>query len=61
MTVPGNGAIGMYKATSLRRFVEHLPSRYQMSQGLSALCAVVVDADEKTGRARRIERIRIEE
>ena len=61
MTGPVNGVIGMDKATSLRRFVDHLPSRYQMAQGLSALCAVVVDADEKTGRARRIERSRIEE
>ena len=61
MTGPVNGVIGMDKATSLRRFVDHLPSRYQMAQGLSALCAVVVDADEKTGRVRRIERIRIEE
>ncbi|MCK9252479.1 MAG: TIGR00282 family metallophosphoesterase [Clostridiaceae bacterium] len=61
MTGPVNGVIGMDKATSLRRFVDHLPTRYQMAQGPSALCAVVVDADEKTGRARRIERIRIEE
>jgi hypothetical protein len=61
MTGPTDGVIGMDRASSLRRLVDHLPSRYQIAHGLSALCAVVIQADPQTGRAVSIERIRIEE
>lgn len=61
MTGPTGGVIGMDRASSLRRLVDHLPSRYQMAHGPSALCAVVVEADPQTGRALSIERIRVEE
>jgi hypothetical protein len=61
MTGPTDGVIGMEKEASLRRFVDHLPAHYELARGPSAICAVVVDADPATGRARRIERVRIEE
>lgn len=61
MTGPTNGVIGMERETSLRRFVDHLPAYYEVAHGPSALCAVCVAADPETGRATRIERIRIEE
>ncbi len=61
MTGPTNGVIGMEKESSLRRFVDRLPAPYAVAHGPSALCAVVVAADPATGRATRIERIRIDE
>jgi len=61
MTGPVNGVIGMDRTTSLRRLVDHLPSRYQLADGPTALCGVIVEADPETGRARSIRRIRIEE
>lgn len=61
MTGPVNGVIGMDKEASLRRFVDHLPSRYQVAKGPSALCAIIVEADPATGLAEGIRRIRVEE
>lgn len=61
MTGPTDGVIGMERETSLRRFVDRLPAHYELARGPSAICAVVVEADPATGRASRIERIRIEE
>ena len=61
MTGPTDGVIGMERETSLRRFIDHLPAHYELARGPSAICAIVVDADPTTGRARRIERVRIEE
>lgn len=61
MTGPTDGVIGMERETSLRRFVDHLPAHYELARGPSAICAIVIDADPATGRARRIERVRIEE
>lgn len=61
MTGPVKSIIGMDKAASFRRIIDHLPSRYRVAQGSSALCAVLIQADPATGKAVSIERIRIEE
>ncbi len=61
MTGPTDGVIGMDRTVSIRRLVDRLPARYQVARGPCTLCAVVVQADRQTGRARQIERIRVEE
>ncbi len=61
MTGPSGGVIGMDRDSSLRRFVSHLPSPYQVSDGPAQLNAIFLEADPKTGRALHIERIFISE
>ena len=61
MTGPVNGVIGMDRASSLRRLVDHLPARYQLADGPNVLCGIIVESDPQTGLARSIRRIRIEE
>lgn len=57
MCGPEDSVIGMDVAGSLDRFRTQRPCRFQVAPGPVRLCGVVVDVDEKTGRALRIERI----
>ena len=61
MTGPTDGVIGMERASSLRRLVDRLPSQYAVANGRSSLCAVVIEADPASGRAIRIDRIKVDE
>jgi metallophosphoesterase (TIGR00282 family) len=61
MTGPVDGIIGMDSASSLRRFVDRLPSPFATAQGRAMINAVWIEADPATGRAISIERIRIVE
>jgi metallophosphoesterase (TIGR00282 family) len=61
MTGPIDGIIGMDRTSSLRRFVERLPSPYESAHGRGIFSAVVVTADPRTGQATRIERVQIQE
>ena len=58
MTGPHNGVIGMDKTAVLRRFLDGLPARFEVASGDVQMNAVLIDVDEATGRARRIERLR---
>ena len=57
MTGPHDGIIGMDREGSLSRFLNAMPSRFEAATGNPRLNGVVVEADEKTGRATRITRI----
>jgi len=57
MTGPHDSIIGMERAAVLARFVTGLPSRMEPASANPRLQAVVIDADERTGLARAIERI----
>lgn len=59
MTGPVDGIIGMETASSLRRFVERLPSPFEVAPGRAMINAVRIEADPATGRALSIERIRL--
>ncbi|MDH5631737.1 MAG: TIGR00282 family metallophosphoesterase [Gammaproteobacteria bacterium] len=61
MTGCYDSVIGMNHTKSLKRFVQKLPERAEVAEGAASLCAVLVDIDETTGHARRIERIRLNE
>ena len=57
MTGPHDSIIGMEKEPSLARFLNAMPSRFEPATGNPRLNGVVVEADEKTGRALAITRI----
>jgi 2',3'-cyclic-nucleotide 2'-phosphodiesterase len=55
MTGPHDGVIGVERDPVIQRFLTGMPVRFETASGDLRLHAVVVDADEVTGRARRIE------
>jgi 2',3'-cyclic-nucleotide 2'-phosphodiesterase len=57
MTGPHDSIIGVEVEPSLNRFRTALPSRFDVATGNPRLNAVVIDADEATGRATDIERL----
>jgi hypothetical protein len=59
MCGPHDSVLGRNVAAVLQRFLTQIPQRMEVAEGDVALCGVIVDVDENTGRARSIERIRI--
>ena len=57
MTGPRDGVIGAKKEQAIRRFLLGVKVRYEPAEGDSQFCAALADVDEKTGKARGIERI----
>ena len=61
MTGPYDSIIGMRTERVLQRFLLQSRVAFEVAKGLVQLAAVVVDVDEKDGRARSIERLLIPE
>jgi metallophosphoesterase (TIGR00282 family) len=59
MTGPYEGVIGVKKELIIDRFLHNMPMRFEPATGDPRLCAVVVDCDDATGRARSIKRIMV--
>ncbi|HZR24817.1 MAG TPA: TIGR00282 family metallophosphoesterase [Vicinamibacterales bacterium] len=57
MTGPHDSIIGMEVAPSLARFLTALPQKFETATGNPRLNAVIVEADDQTGRATDIERV----
>lgn len=57
MTGSYAGVIGMDRADVIARFTSPISKRAQHSTGEVRICAVVIDVDETTGRAREISRL----
>jgi 2',3'-cyclic-nucleotide 2'-phosphodiesterase len=57
MTGARDSVIGIEKELAIRRFLQQMPVRFACAKRNPRLCAVVVEVDETTGRARGIERI----
>ncbi|MBI2829448.1 MAG: TIGR00282 family metallophosphoesterase [Acidobacteria bacterium] len=57
MTGGHDSIIGMEKEPSLARFLNAMPSKFEPATGNPRLNGVVVEADDKTGRATRVARI----
>jgi metallophosphoesterase (TIGR00282 family) len=57
MTGPHDSIIGMEREPSLARFLNGMPSRFEPATGNPRLNGVIVDADDKTGRAIAVRRI----
>jgi 2',3'-cyclic-nucleotide 2'-phosphodiesterase len=61
MTGPYDGVIGVKKELVVGKFLNNMPVRFEAASGDVRLCAVVIDCDETTGRARSIERVMVSE
>jgi len=57
MTGPHDSIIGMEVAPSLTRFLTGMPSKFEPAAGNPRLHGVIIEADDRTGRAVRIARI----
>jgi metallophosphoesterase (TIGR00282 family) len=57
MTGPHDSVVGVEIEAALGRFLTGLPARFETAAGNPRLNAVMIDADEKTGRATAIERL----
>jgi metallophosphoesterase (TIGR00282 family) len=59
MTGPYDGVIGVNKEQIITRFLNNMPTRFEPATADARLCAVVVDADDVTGKARSMKRIMV--
>ncbi len=57
MTGPHDSIIGMEREPSLARFLSGMPSKFEPATANPRLNGVVIEADDKTGRATKITRI----
>ena len=57
MTGPHDSVIGVEKSAILQRFLTALPQRFETATENPRLNAVIIDADEMTGRAKAIGRV----
>ena len=57
MTGPFDSVIGRNKEQILSRFLTQMPTKFEMADGDIQLHGVVIDIDDKTGRANSIKRI----
>ena len=57
MTGPYDSVIGVKKELVINRFLTNMPARFEAARGDVRLCAVVIDCDESSGKARSIKRI----
>ena len=60
MTGPYDSVIGVKKELVMGKFLSNMPVRFEPATGDVRLCAVVVDCDNATGQARKIERVMIQ-
>ncbi|WP_028399055.1 TIGR00282 family metallophosphoesterase [Ectobacillus panaciterrae] len=59
MTGPYDGILGMDRQAVLKKFLTGLPVRFEVTSGRKQLSAVYIDIDPNTGKAKKIERILI--
>jgi metallophosphoesterase (TIGR00282 family) len=57
MTGPHDSIIGMEREPALARFLNGMPSRFEPATGNPRLNGIIVDADDRTGRALAVRRI----
>jgi hypothetical protein len=57
MTGPYESVIGMDRETVIQKFLDQLPTRFEVAKGDVRLSAVLLEADAETGRALSIQRI----
>ncbi|MBB6672836.1 TIGR00282 family metallophosphoesterase [Cohnella nanjingensis] len=61
MTGPRDGVLGMERENVIRKFITGMPTRFQVAETKWHLNGVFVDIDEATGRANRVQTIRVDE
>jgi metallophosphoesterase (TIGR00282 family) len=60
MTGPYDGVIGVKKELVVGKFLNGMPVRFEPATGDVRLCAMLIDCDEKSGKARGIERLTLQ-
>lgn len=60
MCGPSDSVLGMNKEIILRRFRTGLPERFEVADHPGVISGVVLDVERETGRAVRIERVRVD-
>lgn len=62
MTGPYDGVLGMGKEAVLRRFTTQMPTRFEVpKEGRKILSGCLVELDDETGKAKKIETVLINE
>jgi metallophosphoesterase (TIGR00282 family) len=61
MTGPYDSVIGVQKEQVLHRFLTGLPGRFEAAKGDPRFCAVLIECDEESGRAKSIQRLMLGE
>lgn len=62
MTGPYDGILGMEKEAVIHRFLTSLPVRFEVpKEGRTVLSAVIIEINDQTGKAKKIERLLINE
>lgn len=59
MTGPSNSVIGIDKEQIIERFLTNMPMRFETAKGEGCFSAVVIEIDEKTGKAIAIQRLQL--
>lgn len=59
MTGPQTSVIGIEKEQILERFLTHMPRKYDVAGGKGLLSAVVIEIDDKSGKAVAIQRLQL--
>jgi metallophosphoesterase (TIGR00282 family) len=57
MTGPYDSVIGQKKENIIKRFLSGLPLKFYVAEGDVQLCGIVIEVDEKTGKARKMTRL----
>lgn len=61
MVGPYDGVLGMDRDLVLKRFLTQLPVRFEVGKGRTQLNGVIIDIHPSTGKARNIQRIRMDD
>lgn len=59
MTGAVDSVLGVKTNLSVQQFVTQIPVRFEHADGRACLCAVVVELNDKTGKAEQISRIQL--
>jgi len=59
MTGPTDSIIGVEVDQIIGRFLNLMPTRFNVAEGEAIFAAVIIDVDEKTGRASTIQRLQL--
>ena len=56
-----NSILGMAVEPVIQRFITCRPSKFEVAEGAATYCAVLIDIDDKTNKAVKIERIQLKD
>jgi 2',3'-cyclic-nucleotide 2'-phosphodiesterase len=59
MTGPHESVIGMDRAAMVKRFLDSMPTKFEVAIGDARINGILADVDDSTGRARSIVRVRV--